>query len=59
LAEGTNGWAVTGFIDVENAIAADPLLDLAKTDYYSVHGNKAKLSGLIQGYGSLPGAIGC
>ena len=54
VAEGPNGWAVTGVIDVENAIAADPLLDLAKTDYYSVNGNKAKLSGLIQGYGSLP-----
>ncbi len=54
VAEGPAGWTVTGFIDVENAIAADPLLDLAKTDYYAIQGNKAKLSGLIQGYGSLP-----
>lgn len=29
--ENPAGWTVTGFIDVENAIAADPLLDLAKT----------------------------
>lgn len=55
VTEGSDGWTVTGFIDVENAIATDPLLDLAKTDYYSVHGNKAKLSGLIQGYDLLPG----
>ncbi|MEO6090391.1 MAG: aminoglycoside phosphotransferase family protein [Umezawaea sp.] len=51
---GSDGWAVTGFIDVENAIAADPLLDLAKTDYYSVRGSGAKLMGLLEGYGSLP-----
>jgi hygromycin-B 7''-O-kinase len=45
------GWRVTGFIDVENAIAADPLIDLAKTDSYSVRGNPAKLAGLLDGYG--------
>ncbi|MGH3511438.1 MAG: phosphotransferase family protein [Pseudonocardiaceae bacterium] len=55
VTEDSDGWTVTGFIDVENAIAADPLLDLAKIDYYSAHGNKAKLSGLIQGYDLLPG----
>lgn len=47
--------AVTGFIDVENAIAADPLMDLAKTDYYAVQGADAKLSALVDGYGPLPG----
>jgi hygromycin-B 7''-O-kinase len=30
------GWQVTGFIDVENDIAADPLMNLAKTDCYSI-----------------------
>jgi hygromycin-B 7''-O-kinase len=45
---------VTGFIDVENAIAADPLMDLAKTDWYAVRGDQAKLSGLLEGYGRLP-----
>jgi hygromycin-B 7''-O-kinase len=45
------GWRVTGFIDVENAIAADPLVDLAKTDSYSVRGDPAKLAGLLDGYG--------
>lgn len=51
---GPEGWKVTGFIDVENAIAADPLMDLAKTDYYSVQGNNDKLTGLLEGYGPLP-----
>jgi hygromycin-B 7''-O-kinase len=46
-----DGWQVTGFIDVENAIAADPLIDLAKTDSYSVRGHHAKLAGLLDGYG--------
>ncbi|MEV5960913.1 aminoglycoside phosphotransferase family protein [Kribbella sp. NPDC051952] len=47
-------WQVTGFIDVENAIAADPLIDLAKTVSYSVQGDADKLAGLTTGYGELP-----
>jgi hygromycin-B 7''-O-kinase len=47
-------WQVRGFVDVENAIAADPLMDLAKTDYYSIHDDKTKLDGLLDGYGELP-----
>lgn len=47
-------WQVTGFIDVENAIAADPLIDLAKTVSYSIQGNADKLAGLTDGYGVLP-----
>jgi aminoglycoside phosphotransferase (APT) family kinase protein len=47
-------WRVTGFIDVENAIAADPLIDLAKTQSYSIRGNDEKLDGLVDGYGDLP-----
>ncbi len=48
------GWRVTGFVDVENATAADPLLDLAKTEYYSVRGDAKKWRALIEGYGPLP-----
>ncbi|WP_194838908.1 phosphotransferase family protein [Nocardia sp. XZ_19_369] len=48
------GWAFTGFIDVENAIAADPLMDIAKTAYYSVRRDQNKLAGLLDGYGPLP-----
>jgi hygromycin-B 7''-O-kinase len=47
-------WQVRGFVDVENAIAADPLMDLAKTDYYSIQDDKTKLDGLLDGYGELP-----
>lgn len=47
-------WTVTGFIDVENAIAADPLLDLAKTESYSMRGDETKRDALFEGYGSLP-----
>lgn len=47
-------WQVRGFIDVENAIAADPLMDLAKTECYSIWGNEDKLAGLVEGYGELP-----
>ncbi|HYU66466.1 MAG TPA: hypothetical protein VEK09_06910, partial [Jatrophihabitantaceae bacterium] len=47
-------WSITGFVDVENAIAADPLMDLAKTESYSIQGNEDKLAGLIEGYGELP-----
>ncbi|TDD23313.1 aminoglycoside phosphotransferase family protein [Kribbella turkmenica] len=45
---------VTGFVDVENAIAADPLMDLAKTQSYSIRDDAAKLDGLLEGYGELP-----
>ncbi|WP_329004810.1 aminoglycoside phosphotransferase family protein [Kribbella sp. NBC_00709] len=47
-------WRVTGFIDVENAIAADPLVDLAKTIQYSAHDHAEKLAGLSDGYGAVP-----
>jgi hygromycin-B 7''-O-kinase len=47
-------WTVTGFIDVENAIAADPLLDLAKTESYSMRGDETKSNALFDGYGALP-----
>ncbi|WP_350279758.1 aminoglycoside phosphotransferase family protein [Kribbella sp. HUAS MG21] len=47
-------WQVNGFIDVENAIAADPLVDVAKTIAYSVRDNAEKLAGLTAGYGLLP-----
>ena len=52
--QGPGGWKVTGFIDVENAVAADPLIDLAKTEYYSVHGDRHKGEALRRGYGALP-----
>lgn len=49
-----DGWRVTGFVDVENAIAADPLMDLAKTLQYELTGSPVKAAGLLAGYGPLP-----
>lgn len=46
-------WDVTGVVDVENAVAADPLLDVAKTDYYA-RCDPLRRSGLLEGYGRLP-----
>src|SRR4029450_6050921 len=47
-------WRVTGIIDVENAVSADPLLDIAKTDYYAIKANEAKREGFLTGHGRLP-----
>jgi aminoglycoside phosphotransferase (APT) family kinase protein len=47
-------WRVTGYVDVENAIVADPLLDLAKTDYYALRHDPAKRRAFLRGYGPLP-----
>jgi Ser/Thr protein kinase RdoA (MazF antagonist) len=54
VARGRGGWRVTGVIDVENAIAADPLIDLAKTDYYSLGRGEPERTALLDGYGPLP-----
>jgi TetR/AcrR family transcriptional regulator, regulator of mycofactocin system len=47
-------WRVTGYVDVENAVVADPLLDLAKTDYYSLRHNETARRAFVRGYGRLP-----
>jgi aminoglycoside phosphotransferase (APT) family kinase protein len=47
-------WQVSGVLDVENAVAGDPLLDLAKTDYYAIRGDPVKRRSLLEGYGPLP-----
>jgi aminoglycoside phosphotransferase (APT) family kinase protein len=47
---------VTGFVDVENVIAADPLLDLAKTLQYDPDRSPVKRAALLAGYGPLPPA---
>jgi len=44
-------WRVSGVVDVENMIAADPLIDLAKTDCYSIRGDQVKREALLAGYG--------
>lgn len=54
VAEENARWRVTGIIDVENAVAGDPLLDIAKTDYYAIREHTAKREGFLAGYGRLP-----
>jgi aminoglycoside phosphotransferase (APT) family kinase protein len=45
---------VTGFVDVENAVAADPMTDLAKTLQFELSGSPEKRAALLAGYGPLP-----
>lgn len=44
---------LTGIVDLENAIAGDPLMDLAKTLSYSVRDDATKRAGLFEGYGPI------
>jgi aminoglycoside phosphotransferase (APT) family kinase protein len=44
---------LTGIVDLENAIAGDPLMDLAKTIAYSVRDDEAKRAALLAGYGPI------
>ncbi|MEV5576460.1 aminoglycoside phosphotransferase family protein [Spirillospora sp. NPDC052269] len=50
--ETPEGWQVTAIIDMENAVAADPLLDMAKTDYYAPPQSRPHLSALWDAYGT-------
>ncbi|WP_199510711.1 phosphotransferase family protein [Nucisporomicrobium flavum] len=45
---------VAGFIDVENAVAADPMTDLAKTLQFDPEESPEKRAALFEGYGPLP-----
>lgn len=50
------GVRVSGILDLENAVAADPLLDVAWTTSYAIQGDRVKLSALRAGYGPLGAA---
>jgi Ser/Thr protein kinase RdoA (MazF antagonist) len=52
-------WRVTGFVDVEGAVSADPLFDVARTDYYALRDDAGrddagKRDAFLDGYGPLP-----
>jgi hygromycin-B 7''-O-kinase len=47
-----SGARVTGYVDVEGAIAADPQLDVALTDYHALRGDPARRTAFLDGYGS-------
>ena len=46
-------WRVSGFVDVENAVAGDPLIDLAKTIQYEFRRPDDAFEALVDGYGPL------
>ncbi|MFS1303916.1 amino acid adenylation domain-containing protein [Streptosporangium longisporum] len=45
---------MTGVIDMENALGGDPLMDLARTEYFAVRGDAERRRHLLEGYGDLP-----
>ncbi|MFM7685990.1 MAG: phosphotransferase family protein [Actinomycetota bacterium] len=49
----SRGLVLSGLLDVENAVAADPLIDLSKTWLYSIRSADHKWRGLVEGYGDL------
>lgn len=42
-----------GIVDFENAVAGDPLMDIAKALYYFTPKDAPKRDGLLAGYGEL------
>ncbi|MFC5185737.1 phosphotransferase family protein [Actinomadura harenae] len=52
--QNSEGWHITAIIDMENAVAADPFLDLAKTDYYAPSHSRPHLEALWAAYGTPP-----
>jgi len=45
---------VSGIVDFENAIAGDPLMDVAKVTFdYAVRDDESKLASLLEGYGAM------
>jgi aminoglycoside phosphotransferase (APT) family kinase protein len=48
-----DGWRVSGLLDLENLLAGDPLLDLAKAHCYSPRRSEATLASLADGHGDL------
>lgn len=46
-----SGGRVTGYVDVEGTIAADPLFDLARTDYQALRHDPARRAAFLDGYG--------
>jgi aminoglycoside phosphotransferase (APT) family kinase protein len=48
-----DGGRITGLLDVENALAGDPLLDLAKAHCYAPGSSEVTLAALVEGYGPV------
>ena len=51
--------SLTGLLDPDNMHAGDPLMDFVRLDAFSLHGDPAKIAGLLSGYGGcVPGQPG-
>lgn len=50
VTSGPDGPVFAGLLDVGNAVAGDPLLDLAKTHYVARQGDRHTLSAMLVGY---------
>ncbi|HEX6700493.1 MAG TPA: phosphotransferase [Gaiellaceae bacterium] len=48
-----DGWRISGLLDLENVLAGDPLLDLAKAHCYDRRRSEQTLAALVAGYGRL------
>ena len=44
---------LSGILDMENAIAGDPLMDIARTLNYAIRDDETKKAGFTAGYGSI------
>jgi len=53
VSDASDGWHVSGILDLENAVAGDPLLDLAKTEAYRRRRSERRLRALVDGHGSM------
>jgi hygromycin-B 7''-O-kinase len=49
----TAGWRISGLLDLENALAGDPLMDISKTYSYSSRRDDSTLAALTEGYGEM------
>ena len=49
----STGWSFSGLLDFELALAGDPLLDLAKSHYFTANRSEQTLAALVDGYGRL------
>jgi hygromycin-B 7''-O-kinase len=45
---------LSGVVDLENALAGDPVVDLARLYSFNIRGDAVKLDALFDGYGSVP-----
>ncbi len=51
VAEGPDGWALTGLLDLEPAVVGDPDYELAAVGVFVCRGDRALLGAFLDGYG--------